>query len=152
MLFRSPPFVVGLGLILLFGRAGVVNQFLEWAFEINPTRWFYGALGIWTAQMFAFTPIAYLIMRGVVQGIAPSLEEAAQTLGANRWQVFRTVTFPLLKPGIANAVLIGFIESMSDFGNPIVVGGSFSVLATDIFLRSWVRSSTLGEPLVLHGC
>jgi iron(III) transport system permease protein len=129
----TPPFVVGLGLILLFGRAGVVNQFLEWAFEINPTRWFYGALGIWTAQMFAFTPIAYLIMRGVVQGIAPSLEEAAQTLGANRWQVFRTVTFPLLKPGIANAVLIGFIESMSDFGNPIVVGGSFSVLATDIF-------------------
>ena len=129
----TPPFVVGLGLVLLFGRAGVVNQLLEWALDITPTRWFYGALGIWTAQMFAFTPIAYLIMRGVVQGIAPSLEEAAQTLGANRWQVFRTVTLPLLKPGIANAILIGFIESMSDFGNPIVVGGSFSVLATDIF-------------------
>lgn len=129
----TPPFVVGLGLVLLFGRAGLVNQMLEWAFDLTPTRWFYGALGIWTAQMFAFTPIAYLIMRGIVQGVAPSLEEAAQTLGANRWQVFRTVTLPLLKPGIANAVLIGFIESMSDFGNPIVVGGSFSVLATDIF-------------------
>jgi iron(III) transport system permease protein len=46
----TPPFVVGLGLILLFGRAGVVNQFLEYAFGIPPTRWFYGVLGIWIAQ------------------------------------------------------------------------------------------------------
>jgi iron(III) transport system permease protein len=68
----TPPFVVGLGLILLFGRAGVVNQFLEWAFGIPPTRWFYGLLGIWIAQMFAFTPIAFMIMRGVVQGVAPA--------------------------------------------------------------------------------
>ncbi|MDD2811536.1 MAG: iron ABC transporter permease, partial [Rhodoferax sp.] len=75
----TPPFVVGLGLILLFGRAGIVNQFLEWAFDIPPTRWFYGLLGVWIAQLFAFTPIAFMIMRGVVQGVAPSMEEAAQT-------------------------------------------------------------------------
>ena len=129
----TPPFVVGLGLILLFGRAGIVNQFLEWGWSIEPTRWFYGVLGIWLAQMFAFTPIAYLMMRGVVQGISPSLEEASQTLGANRAQVFWSVTLPLLKPGLVNAFLIGFIESMADFGNPIIVGGSYSVLSTDIF-------------------
>ena len=80
----TPPFVVGLGLILLFGRAGLVNQLLEWAFGIPPTRWFYGLLGVWLAQMFAFTPIAFMIMRGVVQGISPSMEEAAQTLRASR--------------------------------------------------------------------
>jgi iron(III) transport system permease protein len=129
----TPPFVVGLGLILLFGRAGVVNQFLEFAFGIPPTRWFYGALGVWIAQLFAFTPIAFMIMRGVVQGVAPSLEEAAQTLRANRRQTFFTITLPLLKPGLANAFLVGFIESMADFGNPVVVGGQFSVLSTDIF-------------------
>ena len=129
----TPPFVVGLGLILLFGRAGLVNQFLEWAFGIPPTRWFYGLFGVWLAQMFAFTPIAYMIMRGVVQGIAPSLEEAAQTLRASRSKTFFTVTLPLLKPGLANAFLVGFIESIADFGNPIVVGGQFSVLSTDIF-------------------
>ena len=129
----TPPFVVGLGLILLFGRAGIVNQFLEYAFGIAPTRWFYGAFGVWVAQMFAFTPIAFMIMRGVVQGVAPSLEEAAQTLRANRRQTFFTVTLPLLKPGLANAFLVGFIESMADFGNPIVVGGQFAVLSTDIF-------------------
>ena len=129
----TPPFVVGLGLILLFGRAGLVNQVLEAAFGVTPTRWFYGVFGVWLAQMFAFTPIAFMIMRGVVQGISPSLEEAAQTLRASRARTFVTVTLPLMKPGLANAFLVGFIESMADFGNPIVVGGQYSVLSTDIF-------------------
>ncbi|MES2609179.1 MAG: iron ABC transporter permease [Pseudomonadota bacterium] len=129
----TPPFVVGLGLILLFGRAGIVNQFMEWAFGIPPSRWFYGAFGVGLAQMLAFTPIAFMIMRGVVQGIGPSLEEASQTLGASRWSTFWNVTFPLLKPGLANAFLVGFIESIADFGNPIVVGGQFSVLSTEVF-------------------
>lgn len=129
----TPPFVVGLGLILLFGRAGLVNQFLEWAFGIPPTRWFYGLLGVWLAQMFAFTPIAFMIMRGVVAGISPSLEEAAQTLRASRIKTFMTVTLPLMKPGLANAFLVGFIESIADFGNPVVVGGQYAVLSTDIF-------------------
>ena len=129
----TPPFVVGLGLILLFGRAGVVNQWLEYAFGIEPTRWFYGLPGVLVAQLFAFTPIAFMIMRGVVQGVSPSLEEAAQTLRADRLRTFISITLPLLKPGLANAFLVGFIESMADFGNPIVVGGQFAVLSTEIF-------------------
>nr|WP_296016575.1 iron ABC transporter permease [uncultured Acidovorax sp.] len=129
----TPPFVVGLGLILLFGRSGVANQFAEWAFGIPPSRWFYGVFGVWLAQLFAFTPISFMIMRGVVQGISPSLEEAAQTLRASRLHTFMTVTLPLLKPGLANAFLVGFIESIADFGNPIILGGSYSVLSTEIF-------------------
>ncbi len=129
----TPPFVVGLGLILLFGRAGIVNQLLESAFGITPTRWFYGLFGVWLAQLFAFTPIAFMIVRGVVAGISPSLEEAAQTLRADRRKAFFTVTLPLLKPGLYNAFLVGFIESIADFGNPIIVGGQFSVLSTDVF-------------------
>ncbi len=129
----TPPFVVGLGLILLFGRAGIANQLLEWAFGIEPSRWFYGFFGVWVAQMFAFTPIAFLMMRGVIQGISPSLEEAAQTLNASPQRTFMTITLPLLKPGLLNAFLVGFIESMADFGNPIVLGGNFAVLSTEIF-------------------
>ena len=129
----TPPFVVGLGLILLFGRAGIVNQMLEAAFGVTPSRWFYGLFGVWLAQLFAFTPIAFMIVRGVVAGIGPSLEEAAQTLRADRRTTFLTVTLPLLKPGLANAFLVGFIESIADFGNPIVVGGQFSVLSTEVF-------------------
>ena len=130
----TPPFVVGLGLILLFGRAGVVNQLLETYLGIEPTRWFYGMPGVLVAQLFAFTPIAFMIMRGVVQGIAPS-----------RWKKRRRRCVPTeaapsspsrcrcSSRGLANAFLVGFIESMADFGNPMVVGGQFSVLSTDIF-------------------
>jgi iron(III) transport system permease protein len=128
-----PPFVVGLGLILLFGRAGLFNQALDWAFGIEPTRWFYGLFGIWLAQMFAFTPIAFLIMRGVIQGVSPSLEEAATMLRASPRHAFLTVSCPLIRPGLANAFLVGFIESIADFGNPILLGGQYSVLSTDIF-------------------
>jgi iron(III) transport system permease protein len=129
----TPPFVIGLGLILLFGRSGLVNQFLEWAFGLEPSRWIYGMQGILVAQVFAFTPIAFLVLIGVVEGVSPTLEEAAQTLRANRWRTFVDISLPLMRPGLANAFLISFIESIADFGNPILLGGNFGVLSTEIF-------------------
>ncbi len=100
---------------------------------MQPTRWLYGLPGLLIAQMLAFTPIAFLVLIGVVEGVSPSMEEAAQTLRANNWQTFRTVSLPLMRPGLANAFLLGFIESMADFGNPLVLGGNFDVLSTEIF-------------------
>lgn len=129
----TPPFVVGLAVILLMGRNGAVNRLLEWAFAIEPSRWIYGFQGVWFAQTLSFTPIAYLVLVGVVQGINPALEEAAQTLKASRARVFATITLPLALPGIANAFLIGFIESLADFGNPLLLGGDTEVLATSIY-------------------
>ncbi|HEY3228471.1 MAG TPA: iron ABC transporter permease [Roseiflexaceae bacterium] len=129
----APPFVVGLALILLMGRNGAINKLLEWALGVEGGRWIYGFQGVWVAQTLSFTPVAYLILVGVVQGINPALEEAAQTLRADPWRVFRTVTLPLALPGIANAFLIGFIESLADFGNPLLLGGNFQVLATSIY-------------------
>jgi iron(III) transport system permease protein len=128
----TPPFVIGLAIILLFGRAGVVTQFLA-AFGIAPSRWIYGLPGILFAQLLAFTPIAFLVLIGVVEGVSPAMEEAAQTLRADRWKTFTTVSLPLMRPGLANAFLLGFIESMADFGNPLVLGGNFGVLSTEIF-------------------
>jgi iron(III) transport system permease protein len=141
----TPPFVVGLGLILFFGRAGLVNQILESVFSIEPSRWFYGVQGVWLAQTFAFTPIAFLIIRGVLQGISPSLEEAAQMLRANGTKTFLTVTLPLAKPGLLNAFLVGFIESLADFGNPIVLGGKYAVLSTEIFFSIVGAQLDLGK-------
>jgi iron(III) transport system permease protein len=129
----TPPFVIGLALTLLFGRAGVVTQGLSSLFGIEPSRWLYGLTGIWIAQVLSFTPISFLVLIGVVEGVSPSMEEASQTLRANRWRTFRRVSLPLMKPGLANAFLIGFIESMADFGNPLVLGGSHGVLSTEIF-------------------
>ncbi len=129
----TPPFVIGLALILLFGLSGTVTQFVADLIGVQPTRWLYGLPGILIAQTLAFTPIAFLVLIGVVEGVSPSMEEAAQTLRANRWQTFRTVSLPLMRPGLANAFLLGFIESMADFGNPLVLGGNFDVLSTEIF-------------------
>ncbi|MEX3011705.1 ABC transporter permease [Hoeflea sp. TYP-13] len=129
----TPPFVIGLAIILLFGLSGSVTQFVADLFGIAPTRWIYGLPGILIAQLLAFTPIAFLVLIGVVEGVSPSMEEAAQTLRASKWETFRTVSLPLMRPGLANAFLLGFIESMADFGNPLVLGGNFDVLSTEIF-------------------
>ncbi|PYN25228.1 MAG: iron ABC transporter permease, partial [Candidatus Rokuibacteriota bacterium] len=129
----TPPFVIGLGLILIFGRSGLINQWLESALAVPPSRWIYGLQGVWLAQTLAFTPIAFLVLIGVVEGVSPTLEEASQTLRADRWQTFRRVSLPLMRPGLANAFLVGFIESIADFGNPIVLGGNFGVLSTEVF-------------------
>ncbi|RGP37110.1 ABC transporter permease [Pseudotabrizicola alkalilacus] len=129
----TPPFVIGLVLILLFGRAGTITEFFAYAFGWEKTRWLYSFWGVWLAQMLSFTPIAFLVLIGVVEGVSPSMEEASQTLDADRWQTFRFISLPLMRPGLANAFLLGFIESLADFGNPLVLGGNFNVLSTEIY-------------------
>ncbi|MBW0003230.1 MAG: iron ABC transporter permease [Hyphomicrobiales bacterium] len=145
----TPPFVIGLALILMFGRSGAVSAFLFRGFGIPPSRWIYGLSGIFIAQVLAFAPIAFLVLVGVVQGISPTLEEAAQTLRAKRFTIFRTVTWPLMRPGLANAFLLCLIESMADFGNPLVLGGNFEVLSTKIFFAVVGAATDQGRAAVL---
>lgn len=129
----TPPFVIGLALILLFGRAGTVTELVSCLLSIEKTRWIYGFGGVYLAQVLSFTPIAFLVLIGVVEGVSPAMEEASQTLDADRWQTFRRISLPLMRPGLANAFLLGFIESLADFGNPLVLGGNFNVLSTEIY-------------------
>lgn len=145
----TPPFVIGLALILLFGLSGSVTVFFSDVFGIQPTRWLYGLPGVLIAQTLAFTPIAFLVLIGVVEGVSPSMEEAAQTLRASKWQVFKTVSLPLMRPGLANAFLLGFIESMADFGNPLVLGGNYDVLSTEIFFAIVGAQYDQGKAAVL---
>jgi len=125
----TPPFVLGLAMIYMFGRQGfITNQLLGLS-----TTAFYGPLGVGVAQVLAFTPLAYLVMTGVVRSLDPAMEEAAQTLRATRWRLFRTVTWPLLRPGLANAFLLVVIESLADFGNPLILGSGVPFLPTQVF-------------------
>ncbi len=145
----TPPFVIGLVIILLFGRNGAVTLFLESSLGIPPSRWIYGLTGLILVQTLAFAPIAFMVLIGVVQGVSPSMEEAAQTLRASRWRVFTTVTLPLIRPGLANAFLIGFVESLADFGNPLVLAGNFNVLSTQIFFAIVGAQSDPGRAAAL---
>ena len=129
----TPPFVIALALVVLFGRTGIVTGWLDTWFGIARSRWLYGLPGVTLAQLLTFSPVAFMILYGALSAISPALEEAAQTLRASRARVFRTVTWPLLRPALANAFLLGFVESLADFGNPIVLAGNFDVLSTKIF-------------------
>lgn len=126
----SPPFVSGLAFILLFGRRGVVTHSL-----LGLRGDIYGWHGLWMVQTLAFFPIAYLSLAGVLRRINPTLEYAGQDLGARGFRLFRTVTLPLATPGLASAALLVGIYTLSDFGNPMLVGGAFKVLATETYTQ-----------------
>jgi iron(III) transport system permease protein len=145
----TPPFVIALGLIVLFGRTGMVTGWLEAWFGIEPSRWIYGLPGVLISQLLSQTPLAFMILLGVIQGVSPTLEEAAQTLRASRWHSFKTVTWPLLRPGVANTCLLGFVESLADFGNPLVLGGNFEVLSTKIFFAVAGAQNDPGRAAIL---
>ena len=145
----TPPFVIGMSLILLFGRAGMVTIFLRDWLDIPRSRWIYGLPGLTIAQLLAFTPISFLVLLGVLQGVSPSMEEASQTLRSGRWRTFVHVTWPLIRPGLANAFLIGFIESLADFGNPMMIGGNFRVLSTSVYFAVVGAAQDQGQAAVL---
>jgi iron(III) transport system permease protein len=128
----SPPFVGALSIILLLGNNGLITR------QLLGLRDFpvYGLPGLILAQVLTFFPVAYLTLRGVLESINPVLEDAAMDLGASRWAVFRRITLPLSGPGIGSALLVLFIESLADFGNPLILGGSgFPVLSVQVYLQ-----------------
>lgn len=127
----SPPFVLSLSVILLFGKSGLVTRQLLGIYDNNV----YGFWGIFTVQTLTFFPVCYMMLRGLLRNIDPSLEEAARDMGASRWRVFQDVTLPLILPGLGNAFLVTFIESIADFANPMIIGGSYDTLATTIYLQ-----------------
>lgn len=127
----SPPFVLSLSMIMLFGKAGIITRFLLKIYDNSV----YGFWGIAIVQTLTFFPVCYMMLKGLLKNIDPSLEEAARDMGASRWKVFTSVTFPLLLPGLGNAFLVTFIESIADFANPMIIGGSYDTLATTIYLQ-----------------
>lgn len=127
----SPPFVLSLSMIMLFGKAGIITRFLLGIYDNSV----YGFWGIVIVQTLTFFPVCYMMLKGLLKNIDPSLEEAARDMGAGRMRVFRSVTLPLLLPGLGNAFLVTFIESIADFANPMLIGGSYDTLATTIYLQ-----------------
>ncbi len=76
--------------------------------------------GLVFVQVLTFFSVAYLIIRAMLERLDPSMEEAAHSLGASKFHIFRTVTLPLLIPGMAGSFLLLFVESLADLGNPLL--------------------------------
>lgn len=126
----SPPFIVALSYILLFGVQGIITKgVLGMQVDI------YGRFGLWIVQTVTFFPYAYSVIYGVIRSISTNLEYAAYNMGATRWQVFRDVFFPLCRPGIAGGALIAAINVLTDFGNPMMIGGDLALLPTEAYMQ-----------------
>jgi len=124
----SPPFVVAASYVILFGPRGVITYGV-----FGQTISVFGLAGIWGVQTIAFFPFAYQLIADVLSRSDPRMEQAARNLGAGSWGVFRTVTLPLSRPGLGAAILTTAIYVLEDFGNPALIGGTFTVLPTQAY-------------------
>jgi len=126
----NPAFVGSISFIMLFGRRGLITYKLL-NLNVSP----YGWHGVFILQVLVFTTLAYLIISSGVRNTDTSLEEAARNLGASESKVFFRVTLPMMMPEISVAALMIFLASMADFTTPLIIGGSFRTLASDLYIQ-----------------
>lgn len=132
----APTMMHGISLVYLFGRKGAVttgffDKLPQFAFDIN----LYGATGIIIAEVLYIFPQIFLVLNIALSTTDYRLYEAADMLGTSNFRKFFTITLPNMKYGMISSFIIAFILSFTDFGAPKVVGGNFSVLATDVYIK-----------------
>jgi iron(III) transport system permease protein len=150
----SPPFALALSMILLFGRGGLITNKLLGIQFIQGMNDIYGLDGLVIVQTVTFFSVSYLILKAMLERLNPAMEEAAASLGAGRFHLFRTITLPLLVPGIAGSFLLLFVESLADLGNPLFIAGNRTVLSAQIFLAvigeyNYQKASALALVLII---
>jgi iron(III) transport system permease protein len=124
--------IMAFALVMLFGRNGIVtNGLLDKALHLinAQTTNIYGMHGIVLAQLLTYGPVAYVVLHSALAQLDTRVEEAAENLGATRWDVFRKVTLPMSAPGLFQAALLIFALCLQDFGNPRVIGGESTMIA-----------------------
>jgi iron(III) transport system permease protein len=123
----APPYLFAISLIILFGRNGILTKAFGLSWSI------YGFSGVVIAQTLAFIPLAYLMIENTLMSLNPNLEESAYDLGASEIRIIRTITIPLLAPGILKAGLLVFVMTIAEFGNAAILGGRTPFLAPDTY-------------------
>ena len=128
----APPVLIATATLMLFGRRGLITHSLLdqtlGLIDADVTN-LYGFFGVIVAQTLSFVPAATIVLDNVLRKQDGRIEEAAAGLGAGRWTIFREVTLPLAWPGIKRALVLAFILSLTDFGNPLVLGRDTPVIA-----------------------
>ena len=123
----APPYLFAISLIILFGHNGILTKVfgIKWSL--------YGFWGVAVAQTLAFIPLAYLMIENTLMSLNPNLEESAYDMGASEVRIIRTITIPLLAPGILKAGLLVFVMTIAEFGNAAILGGRTPFLAPDTY-------------------
>lgn len=123
----APPYLFALSLIILFGRNGLITKAFDLDIEL------YGFGGVVVSQTLAFIPLAYLMIENTLMSLNPNLEESAYDMGATEGTILRTITIPLLAPGLLKAALLVFVMTIAEFGNAAILGGRTPFLAPDTY-------------------
>jgi molybdate transport system permease protein len=117
-----PPVVGGVALLLAFGRRGLLGPWLESTFGITLP---FTTAGVVVAEAFVAMPFLVIAVEGALRGADVRFEEAAATLGASRWTVFRRVTLPLIAPGVVAGAVLCWARALGEFGATITFAGNF---------------------------
>src|SRR5712671_6539541 len=119
----SPPLVGTLGFTFILGRAGSINVLLMDIFDmLKPINFLYGIHGVVLVETLHLFPMITFNVVDALGKIDPSLEEAAESVGARGWSKLWRVTLPLTTPGYVAGALLVFIWTFSDFATPLVLG------------------------------
>lgn len=118
------------GMMVLLGDSGLINDSLTRLGVISsPLPLMYNQFGVVVGLVQLSLPFMVLSLIGVIQGVNPSLEEAARSLGAGRWRTFFTITFPLTMPGVLAGSLLVFAIAVGSYAVPVLMGGWRVVVA-----------------------
>lgn len=124
----SPPFAASTAIITLFGKRGMLTHGL-FGVETN----IYGLTGLVIVLSMTFAPVAYLNIKGMFENLDPALFEASSSLGASEFKTLIKVTIPMVVPAMLSSFLVLFVEGIADLANPLVIGGDYRVLASQIY-------------------
>jgi iron(III) transport system permease protein len=132
----APPVLIATATIMLFGRRGLVTHTLLdqtlGLIDADETN-LYGLFGVVLAQTLSFVPAALIVFDNVLRKQDGRIIDAAAGLGAGPLRTFFQVTLPMAWPGIKRAVVLVFIMSLTDFGNPLILGRDTPVLAGIVY-------------------
>ena len=126
----SPPFISSLSFITLYGRRGLIT-FRLLGLSFDP----YHKWGVILMQSIHFACMNTLFFTNALEDFDGKLYDSGRDLGANAFFVLKDILLPLLSPAILASFFLSFLRGLSDFGTPIIIGGRYSTLATEIYLQ-----------------
>ncbi|MEU8109181.1 ABC transporter permease [Nonomuraea muscovyensis] len=141
-----PPVVGGVALLLVLGRRGLLGQWLESAFGITLP---FTTAGVIVAEAFVAMPFLVISVEGALRAADRRFEEAAATLGASRWTVFRRVTLPLIMPGVVAGAVLCWARALGEFGATITFAGNFPGTTRTMPLAVYLALETEPEAAIV---
>ncbi|MFI6995635.1 ABC transporter permease [Nonomuraea wenchangensis] len=141
-----PPVVGGVALLLVLGRRGLVGQWLESSFGVTLP---FTTAGVIVAEAFVAMPFLVISVEGALRGADQRFEEAAATLGASRWTVFRRVTLPMVMPGVVAGAVLCWARALGEFGATITFAGNFPGTTRTMPLAVYLALETEPEAAIV---